>query len=764
MSILDRKPKKYSTSDLFWEPSAAPSDGAIGDINTMKLDPSHLGMAQDVIIDSNGILRSRGAVASITSDTFASFGPLAAIQTITAVGGTPTNNTALLMADSTTTGPYLYGTTATALTGFAAKLTVDGYTATAQAFMNTASGGWNGNAIRQSGNKGGIFCFQSWFQGRSNAGSFVWGGNATVTSLTTAGTAASTIGSTAIVGVGTAWTTALEGCYLYITSGGTPKLVGLVDRVTSTTALVLKRGAIFTAAAAVPNFVTSRRTALRVYKGRITTNTGSAVVVGANTKFATSGPNGTGTAFLTTAGSCNTLFRASDGAFVGTVTSVQNDTTLTLTGNAAIAMTNESYYLDSTLQTYAANNVQTPYFAATCAEYFSNRYWYGGIVANDWVSGMATFDPSNQLYAYNGQNSVAFSALGEPEFLDLDPVSGDIINIPPGPNADSVRGLKATRGGLVVFRTYDTSLITGYSPDTFRLIKIVDDGVTSSSVLKTYKDGVIWAGNRSVWYFDGTRVIDLLSNKLARFYRRTTTPTQVGTGLVDNYFMVSYAINTSYRTWPYKNTTKQADYVTMVINMENGSVTFFTNLYVYNSFVAAPLSSSVSSSPVILTGTTKSPLGATGFLVNGSKIFLDSSVAADNFDAITGAATFTSGTQIGPDVMFETVKLSLGNAARMKFWKMLLMNYSSDVSMTASFIGTNDTTLDFPSIGTGTAGTVTFPVSSNIGILKRIKFLVRTPALMIRVYQTATASATSQRYKLLWYTVGGKWMREGRQM
>lgn len=746
MSILDRKPKHYSTSDLFWEPSAAPTDGAVGDVNTMKLDPSHLGMVQDMIIDTNGVLRNRGGFVSITSDSFTNLCITGVTQTTGATG---------LLAANTSGDILFYATTTAALTGFV-NLTAAGnflQGATAQGISGQATTFTSAKLPNDAGTLlGGDGAFVT-----SPGYSFLWGGNATVASDTIAGTAASTIGTKAIAGVGTAWTSALVGCYLFIGATTAANYVGQVAAVSSTTALTLVKGALKTIVAAAPAFKTVRPTLYNVYKGRITTNTTSAVVIGANTKFLTSGPASTGSTFMTTVPM--NVFRYSDGAFVGQVTSVQNDTTLTLTGNAAIAMSNEEYFISCPTFTLLTTTAPSTSIAAGGVARYADRYWYGGFICND----PGTASTSLSVLALNG---LAFTKKNDAECFDLDPASGDILTIATGANPDRIRALYPVSGGLLVFRTFDTFLVTGYSPETFRIIKIADDGVPSSISFQPYKEGVVWCGTKSVWYFDGTRIVDLLQNKMRKFYQRSTaikpSANNPNTIAVSNdHLMVSYKMNTGTdQTWPYKNTTKSIVYICMVINMLNGAISFFTNIAPTTSFFSPNFNVNI----VITRGQQVSLFNTTSFLLNGNKIFADSSTAADNFDAVTGVGTFTSvtTTQIGPDCMFESVKLTLGNAARLKFWKMLLMNYSSDVSMQATIIGTNDTTIDFPNRATGTATVVAFPVSSNISLLKRVKFLVRTPQLMLRVYQTSTTSSASQRFKLFWYAVGGKWMRWGR--
>ncbi len=747
-------------SDLLWEPHPAPTDGAVGDANTMRVDPSHLGFAQDVIIDTSGILRSRGGYQSYTASTFLTQTITGATQ-LQANALVPSAGTMYLSTSSSGNSLRAFGTSATALTGWA-QLTVSCPTASTQDLIT--SGGFYTPSFAKLPNDAGAAGACCYWPKNNNWGmAFVWGGNSTVTSDTTTGTAASTVGSKAITGVGTAWTTALIGCYLYIGTGATAVYVGQVDQVTSTTAILLKKGALKTIAAATPNFKTIRMPIHTVYKGRITTNTASAIVVGSNTKFANSGPAGSGATWMTSPGGA-LVFRYSDGAYIGQVTSVQNDTTLTLTGNAAVAMVNEEYVIycqNATPNVSLMYNRATGAFSATCVELYADRFWWGGIAASDESvrAGVAITNNAVVTAPYQGPNSLAFSKKRDAECLDLSPIDGDILTITAGNNADVIRGLATTKGGMLVFRGYDTYLLTGYSPETFRLIKILDDGVFHVGCIKPYKEGVIWAGRKSMWYFDGTRIIDLLENKVKKFYQRTIAGayfSPVAIAVVGDFVLFSHQPDPAVvdRTIPYKNSTSNLLAYTLCLNMLNGSVTFFTNLQVANSFINSDDGATI----VIAFGYN----GTTSYMLNGDKIFRDSSTAADNFDALAMGTTISAGQSIGPDVMFETTKLVMGDATRLKFWKRLLLNYSSNVAMTATVIGTNTTTQDFPNLSTGTASTDSVAVSATTGILHRMRFLVRSSSLVVRIYQTSASSATSQRFRLFWWSVGGKRMRQGR--
>src|ERR1700759_1827850 len=104
-----------SGSDLIWESSAAATHGTIGDINTMRISPDYLGMAQDVIIDTAGILRRRGGIQAYSSDSFSTLLLTGAAQLPT---NTLNNSGTILTIRDGSNNNFLYGTSNPALTGF----------------------------------------------------------------------------------------------------------------------------------------------------------------------------------------------------------------------------------------------------------------------------------------------------------------------------------------------------------------------------------------------------------------------------------------------------------------------------------------------------------------------------------------------------------------------------------------------------------------------------------------------------------------------
>ena len=172
---------------MFWVPNPAPSDGIVGDVNTMRVDPSHLGNAQDVVLDTSGVLRNRGAVSLFSSDTFVG-------NAIAGMAQLPLNALSnagtILLTKDTSNNVYLYGTSASALTGFS-KLTVG--TSSGTQVLSSASffaPSW----ARLPDDRGFVGACNNTNNGYNNwSYAFIWGGNAVTTSDTTTGTAASTI-------------------------------------------------------------------------------------------------------------------------------------------------------------------------------------------------------------------------------------------------------------------------------------------------------------------------------------------------------------------------------------------------------------------------------------------------------------------------------------------------------------------------------------------------------------------------------------------
>ena len=115
--------------------------------------------------------------------------------------------------------------------------------------------------------------------------------------------------------------------------------------------------------------------------------------------------------------------------------------------------------------------------------------------------------------------------------------------------------------------------------------------------------------------------------------------------------------------------------------------------------------------------------------------------------------------------MWETAKFTAGDATRLKFWKILLLEFVSAVDFSISVIGQPTDSTGFPPLTTGTVPTTNFLTAATTNVLKRLKFLIRTPVLSIRAYPATaitSGTVTTQRFKLFWYSVGGKLMRQGR--
>jgi hypothetical protein len=742
-------------TDLIWQPTPAPSDLTVGDVNTLRVDPSHLGMAQDVIIGKDGSLRSRGGLVKAAADHTGI--PMALIQSV--------SNTAMVSYDSTNFNA-LYGSSNSTLTSFN-KITIMGEDSSTSSQKITATNvlyRWNSLKMAPdvlgTVNAGGLFNGAQFLDsGKPYLSSFIWGGSLS-TSNTSTGTFTAATTSALLGGVGTSWTSALVGTYVFVDSGGGALLYyGQVKSVDSTTQITLTEKAYFGTGGSTPIFKTSRTLRANVYKGRVTCSTASATVVGSNTKWANSSPNKNSGNYLSAPGGW-VMYRASDGASIGVVSAVVNDTTITLSAVASVNCTNENYVLRPSNVLLAANGFSSAYISAACSEVYADRYFYGCVYTNDGNLQMPLAADPRTWCTAQITSSIVFTNKYQPEQFDLDPKTGDIITLPSiSGYGEEIRALKAMRGGMLIFRGTETYFLTGYSPETFRVVKILNDGCLGANCVKKYKDGVIWAGYEGIWYFDGTRVTDLLESRTKDLYRRTAPQigiTDCGSAIAYDHFMLSYKLPASF-TWPYNNTTTTATGVTYCVNMLNGAVSFFTNLHVYNS-VDYLLSGTAES---VIIGGNGSALSATiGQFLKGSTLFVESTVATDNIDAAIWFQTVSN--NLGPQVMFETVKYAMGDATRLKFWKRFLMNYSSDKAMTMMASGTNYAG-PFPNTATGTASTDSIAVNSTNSILKRMRFLVRAPSCFVRVYQTATpVAANSQKFKMYWYAIGGKRMRQGR--
>jgi len=415
--------------------------------------------------------------------------------------------------------------------------------------------------------------------------------------------------------------------------------IGQVKSVEGNTALTLTAPSPYTASGTVGDFQPVRGWNYRVSKGRITTTTSGTTVTGATTKFISqfmdevlNTQNGTTTnasAVITglssTAGllrgmritgtnipaaavinsvdsgtqitiSANAtgsgsvaltfkygwnLYRASDMGWIGRVSVINNEISITLAANAAIALNNERFIaLKSGFGQYTTTNPDVGIIGNNSSLTSIDRHKVGFITAS--YAGRQWY--ANNPTKLERTSRIWFSEIGDPEAVDLSEYDGDFINAYSSVETDTpIKALVPAYNGLVVIKENETFAVTGSTPTTFSLKKIYDDGTLSGMSAASYAGGVIWAGREGILFYDGIQTQNVTQDRLGDYYKNAirlinpNTHRMWASVVREHYFLFieSYDPSVAVVKGAVSSTPRA---VTIVINMVNGAINFWTNV------------------------------------------------------------------------------------------------------------------------------------------------------------------------------------------
>lgn len=719
------------------EPSAQTFEGIPDGMNTalppQEIQDTEARYLQDILLDYPGLVRRRGPVIPATSfPTFSTkisgiahaLNPAGNSRLCVMHGDGSNGYAGMLSSDFTTYTDYAWSGALPTAPPSAPYRIVDAKPAlNGGTFIGTSSS-YNANGPVQ---------VLAWWQGGIN-------------SDYTTGTISVTRGSTTVTGSGTAWLTNVSpGMFLFTNTDDPYTLAyqGIVISVDSNTQLTLGDVALYTSTAKTYKLTSFRGFSPRVVKGRITTSTGSTTVTGANTKFSANGL-GTGTW---------QLYRASDLAFIGKVSTVANDTGLTLAANAAKALNNERYIAyrvdeDTNISTQSSS-AKVGFLTST----YASRQWY-----------------ANNGQDFSLTSRVWFSDASHPMAVDMDDFAGDFINVASTSGVNSpIKQIMAAYNALLVFKEQETFGIFGSDPTTFSVKKIEDDGTLSGMSVQPYGGGVIWAGRQGIHYYNGIQAENITSGKLGDFYKnmlRNINPSQYRMWSMiarEHYFLHIEQCEPNVPVIKGAVSSTPTN-MTIVINMISRAITVFTNMPIRGA-VVMPQDTGYETLYVLNSS-------ATGYVCSSQDLF---DVDGVN-DSIVGDASGVA----GPDFYIESKKYSEGDAMHKKLFKQIAMNYLSQGGALKldTVTGLNDigftSTETFPAtVYTWDQLAITFGTWDNLAALiptwdqvilsvfapKRIKFLKRSQNLAFRIYQESSAVT---RVKLGPFQLLYKWQRLGR--
>lgn len=556
------------------------------------------------------------------------------------------------------------------------------------------------------------------------------------------GTITTTSASKTVTGVGTAWTANLSpGMFLFNASD---QYIGTVSTITNDTSLVLVEPPLVIGAGLTYSAKAIRGWAPRVTTGHVTVGSGSTAVTGANTKFV---DQGVANGWL--------LFRASDMKLVGTVTSVESNTALTLVAGATVALASSDYELIDNTADYDNEIRNDAGKVGFLNAVYAERQWF----ANKAQAADAGGEFVNRLW---------FSDEVHPESVDMSTIDGNFIPVVSASGVEApIKAIVPAYNSMLILKERESFVLVGNSPNNFQIRKLSDDGILSGMSAVPYEGGVIWAGRDGIYFYDGVEATNIVEKTLGAYYSESVKGFDPRTyrmwGLVHRDHYLLHIERVAPPVPVVKgNVSVAPTQFTIAIYLPRQAVTILTNV---NHRGAATLPASTGQN--------------SWFVVNSSTrgwvCQLDELWDGDGNDPFA-----CDGGTAGPDFYLESKKYALGDGLRKKLWKQLMLHYlvGGDALKLDTIVGLNTV---------GSTATSTWPITvytwdklatlfstwdnlansyptwdsliESVFFLKRIKFIKRSQYLAFRIYQ---ASASVNKATLGSFALGYKWQREGR--
>lgn len=462
-----------------------------------------------------------------------------------------------------------------------------------------------------------------------------------------------------------AWLSNVEpGMFLFaicnIATGSGKNYIGTVKEVVNDTTLTLVDGALFAVTDRNYTFRSVRPLDRRVAKGTITCATNSTTVNGANTKFKRQMGPPSGTEKWA-------LFRADDMKYLGWVSTTPSDIQLTLDSNANEACNKDKFVAINMKGDLTMQNADARDFGWLTAQ-FAGRMWYGN-------------NPYSNKAQPMSASRVWFSDSIDPEALDHT-ADGDHLFIPStDPPVRPITAMIGLPTVLVVFKENETYGVYGTDESNFSVHRIdVDDGALSPMCIQRYEDGVVFAGQKGVWFFDGQEVYNILTDRMEDWYEKAMEGSNARTyGAWSMLYKGNYILYVDQASPPSgpdktQNTSGVAggtpqDHITMCINLPRRAVSLMTNLAFVGS-VQSPMEENQGTLYLV------NKVDDSTFALQGARICKASDLFdTDGLDTITTDLLNNYADQLGPDFYWESKRYDLGAPQQKKRYKQLQMLY-----------------------------------------------------------------------------------------
>jgi hypothetical protein len=371
-------------------------------------------------------------------------------------------------------------------------------------------------------------------------------------------TISATRGSQAVTGTGFN-ANVVPGMFLFANTDDpfTSAYIGVVLSVNSDSSITLLKPSPYTATAKSGTFQSIRGITPKVATGRLTTDVTTTTVTGGATKFLSDGLN---------VGVWQ-IYRQSDGAFVGKVSTVNSEISITLAANAAVSMADDSYVAIRADADFSIINTASTQKLGFLTATYASRQWY--------ANRGSSFEDTTKLW---------FSDPSDLESLDLANFDGNWVELVNAASVNEpIRGIASAYNGLLIFKETETFILGGSSPNSFDVRKLEDDGTLCGMSAQQFAGGVIWAGREGINFYDGVQVTNLVTGSLGQVWKDTIRTLDPSTYRLwsmvnrDHYFLFLENISP---TFPIVkgNVSSTFTRITIAINMNTRAVTLMTNL------------------------------------------------------------------------------------------------------------------------------------------------------------------------------------------
>jgi len=476
---------------------------------------------------------------------------------------------------------------------------------------------------------------------------------------------------------------------------GTPGfwMVGQVSSVDSNTQVTLVDPAPVTLAAVTSTFTSIRGVQPKIMRGSITCATGSKAVTGGDTLFKSQNID-----------TSYSIYRLSDLAFVGDVSTVASEFSLQLVANAAVAMADEEYV--------AIRHGASTYWTLSTAEVNRVGFLTAVYAGRQWYANRAT---TNEELA-----RVWFSDPRDPEGINTAATKGDWIDITSASNQPhrQIVSLVPCYNSLLILKRDEAFGLYGTDETNFEVRGVYDDGTLSTMTAVQYEHGAVWAGYGGIYFYDGSQVQNIIDQSLGNWWRLFTqnfnSESDRAWGLIDrdHYFLFMERLVSPTPITKADAQTFPSNWC-VVVNMKTGAVTMVTNL-TFRGSVSLP--GTLGAQTYYLVNTTVGRIGNVYDILE-----------TQGRDAIT-----TDLGTAGPDFYFESKKYGMEDPLILKRFKQ----------MTIHHINTNGK-LHIDTIrGLNTEGiqlTSELIDTSGVWAVHRVRFSKKTQYFSFRIYEdTAT--------------------------